>query len=471
MTYKSGGGYAIFSKDDMQLLEYSERGNPYKDVGKDNAYYAGPSEYYEKEETEFKNIKTDRKISIEKAKKIGEKTSEFVNSINILKRIEVKSLDSLQSINKNETTIEKSSESTGKEPVPIDQYRVVSKKYIDNKEYFQVNPYFAYNVYGTCTTVATQLLLGYNNWAKDGRLITNPNFLWGRSGEDISQNLNKPLHKDTISTTDAFYLCLLEEIDPEGYEQTITNNADKQEDMGGATIADAKRGILYYLENYVEETVRNQITVSTDYIFGVYNTIVTETNYNRPVMVGIKSYEEDGSLSTSGHMVVAYGYQTFDVAGENIDGIICHYGWHDDEEKGIIYNEVWVNSSWATCCLTFSTSHAHTDKFITYVNEEGETNEDTHILRCATCNRIAPTNNHAFSTYEKIDVFGERDGDPVKHIAKCYCGYTCEEEHSFYYYSRNNSTHIKKCSKCGHKKEEPHFQKYPGECWICCAKW
>ena len=50
IAQRDSGGYAIFEKESMELIEYSSlETSPYSNVKKENAYYAGPVNYYKKE--------------------------------------------------------------------------------------------------------------------------------------------------------------------------------------------------------------------------------------------------------------------------------------------------------------------------------------------------------------------------------------------------------------------------------------
>ena len=68
------GGYAIFEKESMEIIEYSSLGNsPYSNIKKEDTYYAGPINYYKKEKGEVKNIHTGKSIKKEKLSEVAKK--------------------------------------------------------------------------------------------------------------------------------------------------------------------------------------------------------------------------------------------------------------------------------------------------------------------------------------------------------------------------------------------------------------
>ena len=76
-------------------------------------------------------------------------------------------------------------------------------KYIENANYFKVNPYHAANdgsdnEAGTCTTVAMQMLMGYHNYYSDGRLIPK---LGGNNLRYLNDDYRNVVDNPKINTT------------------------------------------------------------------------------------------------------------------------------------------------------------------------------------------------------------------------------------------------------------------------------
>ena len=449
LAYTNDGGYAVFSREDMQLLEYSKSGNPYAGINNNLSYYAGPTNYYEKNNSTFSDVMRGDALTALQATEIGNQLAIKIEENRLDKFIEIEDEElTLDVINPGN---EIQSGPTGSNPVDVNAYKKHDINYIADKDYFLSKPIIPYNGYGTCTTIATQLLLGFNNWAMDGRLIRNHDFLYGRNGDNKSDHLETPLHQHTISTTDEFYLYLLEVIDPYGYSAEINRNkyVYNGTDKEGASLQDAYDGIEYYLNTCVEETV--VFTINMDIELNgttAYYTIKNEIDSDRPSLMSLEYFNEKGEEKH--HAVVAYGYQTF-IFYEDIDGIICHYGWGDDKV------EVWVNKNWINGCLTFETTHEHDDTIIV---------DDGHILQCSICNRRKPTSQHDFSEYIC------KNNDDLYHYLKCSCGFELKESHGFLTYTIKKNPylgHVITCPRgCGYKKEEGHdLSKYRDCCRLC----
>ena len=138
------GGYVIYDKHTMEMLEYSQTGDgPYDGVS-GNKYYDGPAKYYaKKEDDKFLHLITNTDYEEDAAKSKSYDPE----------------IDSGSLIN----------------AVPPG---TTSAGYISNAQYFVTNPTFGRNVHGTCGSVATQLLLEYNNYYIDRRIIA-PEYLNG----------------------------------------------------------------------------------------------------------------------------------------------------------------------------------------------------------------------------------------------------------------------------------------------------
>lgn len=166
-------GYAIYYRETMELLEYSPIGSlPYSDnLGK--KYYAGPSGYLHKKGDEYVNLSSGENVSLSnfEANKCARQISTGLSQ------------DKAKTV-----------------PVLDDDDLIILKRpdanapgYISNIQYFNANPIYTDNVHGTCGSVATQLLLGYNNYYNNRNIIA-PEYLnggWNNSiGNDDKFNLD-----------------------------------------------------------------------------------------------------------------------------------------------------------------------------------------------------------------------------------------------------------------------------------------
>ena len=72
------GGYAIFERAGMELIEYSDKNaSPYaKDDG--SAYYAGPTNYFKKENEKFKHIYTGEKFEKAQMREVAKTVKERI---------------------------------------------------------------------------------------------------------------------------------------------------------------------------------------------------------------------------------------------------------------------------------------------------------------------------------------------------------------------------------------------------------
>ncbi|MBE5752010.1 MAG: hypothetical protein E7357_06315 [Clostridiales bacterium] len=326
--------------------------------------------------------------------------------------------------------------------VPADQYTVTQRKYIENYEYFthlKEGCYGANDEEGenACGSVAAQILLSYNNWANDGRLITGSAFLMeGR--EDVRE---QPYHEKRLGTTsnesqsNSFYNMMKHYINPIEFGDTTV----------GAILPTVKVGI----ERYLRDCTEIASTVTMNYsLTHVMNATRAEINQNRPVLASLAYYDGDSTL----HIVVAYGYQTFLINGEEVDGLVAHFGW--DSETS---NNLWANQAWVNSVLSFQTSHVHTDESLA---------NDAHIIECLTCNRTKTTENHTYSSYQQLNKTDLQY--QIYHTAFCDCGYSEKRSHLIRYQKTNALTHKIDCPLCAMPMgEAEHLYKYGDTCFYC----
>lgn len=248
VTGAGNGGYAVYAKDSLELLEFSPFcESPYKTVEKDKAYYGGPMSYYEKKNEVLKNIDTGEEITVEKANEIATSLKDVEQAIKQERAVEKQTeAEEVSQIGKESLNLQQAtSDDVIKEK---DMTGIVSQKLISDYKYFTLNPYHHNNEVEECAGVALQLLLGYNNWSKDGRLITNNDYLMGRNIEN-NTNLNNPYSYDSISTTEAFFECIYSKI----YNGVLNN-----------TIFDIERGVTKYLSENTSSEVVASYAIQTD---------------------------------------------------------------------------------------------------------------------------------------------------------------------------------------------------------------
>ena len=231
----SNSGYAIFSKDDLQLIEYSPYGNsPYSEIDTDKAIYAGVGNYLEKKGNEVKNIYTQKKYNKEELKEIKKGVKNKVDKI--------KDKNKKSKVTLTSNIVENGPGGNVEDVTFADNFTITSRNLIPNYKYFQSDLQFHNNEENSCTTVAGQILLAYNNWANDGRLITNTEFLYNYS--DNNPKFNIPYYAERTSTSEAFFNCLFEDIGPMAWLSKLDD------------------GVQLYLDNYVAEDVRSNISKS-----------------------------------------------------------------------------------------------------------------------------------------------------------------------------------------------------------------
>ena len=460
----NASGYAVFERSEMELVEYSETGK--MPISNTNAsYYAGPANYYVEENDEYKHIgsgeKVDKQKGKEKAKKVKEKIKKIKKG-----RKEKKEKEKEQKQKEQQEQVEQAQVSgmsynplgkTSVQPLSniypngtttdADRYSHKNRKYISNYEFFEYLTTGGYgkNTTNTCPTVATQILLSYNNWANDGRLIEQEEFHLG--GWNTQENEQQPYNPVRLGTSNEFYETLLDylQIAPDWFGTFLSVLPGR-------------------IENYLEDYTDIADTVSIEYDNDTpMATLKSEIDQDRPALAYIRYYntEQDDSVY---HIIVAYGYQTFLIGGEEVDGIVGHFGWYNYP------SDLWVNEEWLRSAMTFQTSHVHTDNVMS---------DNVHIIKCGSCGRTKTTEEHTLKIYsplyEYVTDLTDSDGDgcidkeinKTYHIKECFCGYK-EIKYHAWYYIQGISNHDKQCVQCRYVIEKsPHFFKNGVTCFYC----
>ncbi len=420
-------GYAVYLKEDMTLLEYAPFAQ--SPFNQSNSYYAGPTQYFEKEGNVFINKFTDEEVSITEAQTVAQSIrNNFIVENDMVEEKETH----------KEFRINDGSAPNGE--ILNNNYEGV---YIDNAWYFVRNPSHGYaglmnrplidddvidynpEGIGVCTTVATQLLLTYNNYFTDRRIIPR---------QDSNSNDNEWLYYDygDISQRRNNFFSL-------GSRYRFFNKL--LEYFNGQTFYDASDAIYIYLENFAPE-IKDTITVSCAMSSnGISNNVINEIDNNRPLLIGMTAFAENVD---SWHVVVCYGYRNYDKQF----GYIVHYG------HGFSGTEhVWTNENWYFQYLTMSSTHQHSYNYI-----GGEYHEQI----CTVCGQNEPTDMHSF-TYEFVEY------NNMKHIAYCRCGEPQIMVHTFEARGIGHPTyHERVCTGCGYIIIEDHIEKQNlGRCIWC----
>ena len=454
------GGYAIFEKESMELIEYSAIGySPYIGVESGNAYYGGPANYFKRKGEEIENLNTGkiskREIAEIQAKKLKKKLK-VDREQRKNKSKEAKELKNSKGTSRLENLT--SPGPTGDLLIDADSYMVESCKYIPKYQFFIDNHEHGENETGTCTTVAVQLLLAYNNWANDGRLIpANP-----KQGEEFLPP-NRLIEGNSNLYTNLMIKTTSENIDNETltFYECLLKYVDKNEN--GASLIKANSGIKAYIKDYAP-IIENEITVTYDLSISEngkeydYELLRKEIDNGRPAIAGMFVYDEneDGTYDKEGHAVVVYGYQTIRYNLQDLKGFIAHFGWHSDERD---YTNIWFNENWAGGCLTFKTTHMHDDEKNLDVNN--------HIFECGECGAVYAKDDHTPGFIYKVEEIDPKFS--AVHNVICECGYRYIELHSIQYIDNYDGVyHRRECAECGFYELEAHVFKY-GDCHFCGA--
>lgn len=257
--------------------------------------------------------------------------------------------------NVNDSSIETKSSSNKSEYVNLGDSRLSEGDkglsqlyYIENANYFLANPKHRENYkdsgdhpFGTCTTVAHQILLGYHNYYSDRRLIPEmssegerylaPNFGDLNLDPVFVYSPGLDLGRDNIGTTDEVFYGIFDKANSGGLlgyllSQTIGTVAGAADD---------------FLTECADGRTKNWTIKNSGYN---KKEVVAELDAGRPVIIGF-----DVLGSHSSHVVVAYGYA-------NYEGNFCyitHYGW----DSGNV--QMLVPESWLGYQVTMKVEHTH----------------------------------------------------------------------------------------------------------------
>ena len=296
--------------------------------------------------------------------------------------------------------------------------------------YFSTIPTYGTNIHNTCGSVATQILLSYNNYYFDRRIIA-PEYLNGRwkgginsdrfDSDNYDSSAKDPnvcydprrMTSEILGTNEAFYQRVIQAVEPNAFnckETTIKTTVDKDKklkwtetivkDYYGNVISDkttgpekAKEGekssestshshsgsYPWDVENGIKKLIDSsvQYEVKRDYnLLGFnnnqINVVKNEIDQNRAVILTLSKL-----LGGEDHFVVAYGYADYtnSATGKSNKGFITNFGWSND------FFDVWVNSSWCFEYVILQIDHEHN-----YTVDTGKNvGNDKRELRCGEC--------------------------------------------------------------------------------------
>lgn len=454
-----GLGYVIYYRTTLEMMEYSyEFDLDYSNIDS-RKYYAGPSNYYGKKNNKFIDVDTGDYLNLSDSDielyannlssffsvDADERLNYFLNL-----NVDIDNSSITTSQNNNAPEFDKKNFITPNAP------GAVNTKYINNYDYFLSNPLHGFNEHGTCGSVAAQILLGYNNYYNDRRII-NVEHLYGDWIGSASSNLydksnyvypernmnvcNNPmsLTRYTTGTNNDFYEFVIRNIEPTAFNCTCTTTTIKvsgstatvtttiyfpdgttstsvttrdaapgeqssentKHTHTGSSTDDVVEGLGNILSAKFDESQYSITYDERGWFFGwspISSTpIKAEIDSGRPLMIGL-----DSNLGGTDHWVVGYGYQDYNYPGdsETYSGYIVHFGWTNR------YN-VWINESWCDSYIALQMNHTH--------NLNIQTNniiDDTKIeLRCGECGYRTLDDLYTVSDNKLVSVNYEISGD------------------------------------------------------------
>ena len=428
-------GYVIYFYNTLEIMEYSYEKNINYDNANSKKYYAGPSNYYEKRNDKFVDIATGDYLNL-----TNSEAKDYANQIYKFLSVDTDERQKflIESNITNEKTCFTSNLNDNKQAPKIDTDNPIipnapgsaNTKYIKDYQYFMVNPKYGNNKHGTCGSVASQLLLGFNNYYNDRRIV-DVQYLNGgwkaANSDDIfdssnylspSDNINvcsnpMSLTSDIAGTNDDFYKYIIGTIEPKAFncictttkikisgkiatvevtinypdgtsksKSTTREAKDGEKDSkitehshSGSSTSDVVHGLKTILSSKLS---KNDFEVSYDEEWWSLGwspisseKIKDEIDLDNPLIIGMNS-----NLGGKNHWVVGYGYQdfTYSDGSGTYSGYIVHFGWDGK------YN-IWVNESWCDSYITLRLKHNHNYDVVTSNIIENSFIE----VRCSEC--------------------------------------------------------------------------------------
>lgn len=364
------GGYVVYAKETMEMMEYSPQGSlPYDGVSA--KYYAGPNNYLQKQSGQFYHTITGERIALSEAEiqRFAQQTRTCVTSKAATKyETDITAFSSVTSVagGANDIAGATALQSSAIEPEDWDEatLSLPGTKLIANYKYFLANPKIGDNDgsiagngnTGTCGPVAAQLLLGYANYYKDRRIIED-RFLNGYdddTGTVIYPHRNPNHCTDPMSLTNFTTGTRSSNTGVNSfYFEMITRTMEPND--GGCSFEQLYDGIGAYLSTRLSASQYVLDYEVEDSIFFWVNNpidsslIKAEIDAGRPVIIGTSA-----DLGSSNHYSVGYGYQAHSyVDGSGTyDGYVVHVGY-------LGHTCAWINSAWCDGYLSLKINHMH----------------------------------------------------------------------------------------------------------------
>lgn len=356
------GGYAIFLKQTMEMMEYSVRGKLDFAGSISRKYYGGPNSYLIRENEYFIDTTSNQRLYISQ-----ELAQNYSNQIRENMMVNYNARSNLEAIEYDYSSVDSSiscyeikdttSEVMSSTPSLDEDYFIFISEtmgtYIENYQYFLHAPKHGLNTSGTCGAVAAQLLLSYHNYYTDRRLIDNKYLNGDESNKYQNPNLCTDPMTMTPNTLGTRGIKEDGSDDVNSYFAYVVNKIPKS-----ATLNNMVSGLLSIFSER-----NHQISGKIDYalsskdggwFFGILpvdtSKVISEIKSGRPSIITMNK-----SLGGSNHALVAYGYCNYTYPGstDSYSGFITHYGWSTSDIN------VWVNSAWCNGYITLSIAHKH----------------------------------------------------------------------------------------------------------------
>ncbi len=400
------GGYAVFLRDSLEMMECSLDGDyPFENFA-DKKYYAGPANYLKKSGNSFENVVTGEiaDVSSLQAVKFSRQTRSLLNKNSCEKTLsqsdlsegdlkkDISNINSLLGLN--------FSELSSAPEIDTENLICASKldgKYISNANYFWAQPMRGNNytggIYGngnsgTCGPIAAQLLLGFNNYYNYRRIIPD-RFLNGY--DDATNAVKYPEKNPNYCKNPAKMTSETTGTRSEGtgvnsfYNEMITRIMPPN--TSSSFIGAVKDGIYSYLKENFRSTL---FSVNYEWYTGLFGAnempsskVKEEIDADRPLIIYLSS-----ALGGTNHFVVGYGYQEYQYPDDPIYtymGYVVHFGWGGNR------NCIWVNSSWCNGYVSLKMNHEHSYELKGQIDESG-----VWESKCSVC-------GHRTDAYIKID--------------------------------------------------------------------
>lgn len=382
-------GYAVYYKDTLELLEYSAKDSLIYPNNQTYKYYGGPGKYFTKQGECFEDLINGEifKISLNSAKSYSNDVRNMLtescdkNNAQSSVKFDYNAIKNNNKIVKNESVDDfyMQSKSYGQnlvEDIPTyDEYppiKVTDGNYISNYNYFLSRPLHGQNQTGTCGAVAAQLLLSYNNYYNDRRIIPDKYLNGGPSDPQKNPNLcsdpmlmtsytlgTRGYYEDGRDDSNSYFKYIIKHIPVStstyqlkiGLEEILNERNDEIGELINCSVT------------YKYGSATNAVDASG---------IVSEIISGRPVLLGMQK-----DLGGRDHAIVAYGYQnyTYPNSTQSYLGYITHFGWKSGGSEN-----VWVNSAWCYCYYALNITHTHNYYTVGAIGSTGRTE-----YKCREC--------------------------------------------------------------------------------------